>query len=86
MGPGANVSGNVSIGSQCWIGAGAVINQGTPRQMMKIGDDTQIGSGSVVTKIVKAPICRVPAGSCRETLIIAEVGVNHNGDLVLHGA
>ena len=50
MGPGANVSGNVSIGSQCWIGAGAVINQGTPRQMMKIGDDTQIGSGSVVTK------------------------------------
>lgn len=50
VGPGANVSGNVSIGSQCWIGAGAVINQGTPRQMMKIGDDTQIGSGSVVTK------------------------------------
>ena len=50
VGPGANVSGNVFIGSQCWIGAGAVINQGTPGQMLKIGNATQIGSGSVVIK------------------------------------
>lgn len=46
--PGANVSGNVHIGKRAWIGAGAVINQGTATRRLTIGADTVIGSGAVV--------------------------------------
>lgn len=48
--PGACVSGNVHIESRCWIGTGAVINQGSAESKLKIGEDTVIGSGSVVVK------------------------------------
>lgn len=48
--PGANVSGNVHLESGCWIGAGAVINQGADVEKLVIGRDTLIGSGAVVTK------------------------------------
>ena len=52
--------------------------------MMKIGDDTQIGSGKCSDQKLSQAlyICR---SACEEVavkaLIIAEVGVNHNGDL-----
>lgn len=46
--PCACVSGNVHIGARVWIGAGAVINQGTPSSPLSIGDDATIGSGAVV--------------------------------------
>jgi sugar O-acyltransferase (sialic acid O-acetyltransferase NeuD family) len=48
--PGACISGNVHLGARCWIGAGAVINQGTAGAKLLIGSDTIIGSGSVVIK------------------------------------
>jgi sugar O-acyltransferase (sialic acid O-acetyltransferase NeuD family) len=46
--PGANISGNVHLGARCWIGTGAVVNQGTADTKLLIGADTIIGSGSVV--------------------------------------
>lgn len=46
--PGCTISGNVHIGNNCWIGAGAVINQGTPENKLVIGSHTTIGSGAVV--------------------------------------
>ena len=46
--PGGIVSGNVSIGHGCWIGAGAIINQGTSKKKLQIGANTIIGSGAVV--------------------------------------
>lgn len=48
--PGANISGNVHIESNCWIGTGAVINQGNAEKKLRIGTNTSIGSGSVVVK------------------------------------
>jgi sugar O-acyltransferase (sialic acid O-acetyltransferase NeuD family) len=48
--PGANISGNVFIGARCWVGTGAVINQGSVETKLIIGADTMIGSGSVVVK------------------------------------
>jgi sugar O-acyltransferase (sialic acid O-acetyltransferase NeuD family) len=48
--PGANISGNVHIGSRCWVGTGAVINQGEGTAKLRIGEDTIIGSGAVVIK------------------------------------
>ena len=46
--PGANISGNVTIGARCWIGTGAAVNQGRDGAMLRIGADTVIGSGAVV--------------------------------------
>ena len=48
--PGANISGNVHIEAGCWIGTGAVINQGEADNKLRIGTNTTIGSGSVVVK------------------------------------
>jgi sugar O-acyltransferase (sialic acid O-acetyltransferase NeuD family) len=48
--PGANISGNVSIGERCWIGTGAMVNQGAGETKLVIGHDTTIGSGSVVVR------------------------------------
>lgn len=48
LAPGATVSGNVDVGERCWIGAGAVVNQGKPGRKLLIGADTIIGSGAVV--------------------------------------
>lgn len=46
--PGANVSGYVDVGTRAWIGAGAVINQGSAARRLTIGADATIGSGAVV--------------------------------------
>ena len=46
--PGANVSGNVHLGVGSWIGAGAVINQGTTGHKLTVGQGTVIGSAAVV--------------------------------------
>lgn len=48
--PGANISGNVHIEAGCWIGTGAVINQGDAANKLRVGSNTTIGSGSVVVK------------------------------------
>ena len=46
--PGANISGNVDIKENCWVGAGAIINQGKPGRKLKLGKNSTIGSGAVV--------------------------------------
>lgn len=48
--PGCTISGNVDIGNNCWLGAGSVINQGTPDNKLLIGSHTTIGSGAVVIR------------------------------------
>lgn len=48
--PGANISGNVHIEAGCWIGTGALINQGDAETKLRIGANTTIGSGTVVLK------------------------------------
>lgn len=48
--PGANISGNVHLEEGCWVGAGAVINQGNGRQKIVVGAKTVVGSGAVVTR------------------------------------
>lgn len=47
--PGACVSGHVHLSRRCWIGAGAVVNQGSEVQKRLIGADVVVGSGAVVT-------------------------------------
>ena len=49
LAPGANVSGNVHLQDGCWIGTGAVINQGNLTKKLKVGENTVVGSGAVVT-------------------------------------
>ena len=48
--PGAHISGNVWIQRGCWVGTGAVINQGSNETKLSIGAKTTIGSGAVVIK------------------------------------
>ena len=48
--PSSTISGNVHLGSRCWIGAGAIVNQGAEGTKLHIGADTVIGSGAVVIK------------------------------------
>lgn len=50
LSPGAHISGNVHLEERCWVGSGAVINQGRSYQKLVIGRDTVIGSGAVVVK------------------------------------
>lgn len=52
--PGANVSGNVHIKTRAWIGAGAVIKQGSADRKLVIGADALIGLGSVVIEDCEA--------------------------------
>lgn len=49
----------ISIGRNCWIGAGAVILPG-----VSVGDNTVIGAGSVVTKDIPANVVAV-GNPCR---------------------
>ncbi len=46
--PGANLSGNVHLKQGAWIGAGAVVNQGSNAEKRVIGENTMVGSGTVV--------------------------------------
>jgi sugar O-acyltransferase (sialic acid O-acetyltransferase NeuD family) len=52
--PGVNISGNVHVSARAWIGTGAAINQGSNTEKLLIGQDTMIGSGSVVVKTCEA--------------------------------
>lgn len=46
--PQACILGNIEIKSGAWIGAGAVINQGTNESKLIIGENSLVGSGAVV--------------------------------------
>jgi sugar O-acyltransferase (sialic acid O-acetyltransferase NeuD family) len=52
--PQSCVLGNVEVKSGAWIGAGAVINQGTHEAKTTIGENTMIGSGAVVVRDCEA--------------------------------
>jgi sugar O-acyltransferase (sialic acid O-acetyltransferase NeuD family) len=54
VGPGACITGSVIIGKRVFIGAGAVIINGTATEPIIIGDDTIIGAGSCVIRSVPA--------------------------------
>lgn len=50
--PGVQCNGNIHIHDHAYIGAGAVIKQGTPDQPLIIGCGAVVGMGAVVTKSV----------------------------------
>ena len=60
----------VRIGSNCWIGAGAILLPG-----VTVGDNTVIGAGSVVTKDIPAGVVAV-GNPCR---VLREVAENGDG-------
>ena len=54
--PGVKCNGNIHIQDHVYIGAGAVIKQGTPTQPLVIGRGAVVGMGAVVTKSVPAGV------------------------------
>lgn len=52
--PGVKCNGNIHIEDYAYIGAGAVIKQGTPDKPLIIGRGAIVGMGAVVTKSVPA--------------------------------
>ena len=54
--PGVKCNGNIHIEDHVYIGAGAVIKQGTPDQPLIIGRGAVVGMGAVVTKSVPAGV------------------------------
>lgn len=50
--PGVQCNGNIHIQDHAYIGAGAVIKQGTPDKPLVIGKGAVVGMGAVVTKSV----------------------------------
>lgn len=54
--PGVKCNGNIHIHDHAYIGAGAMIKQGTPDQPLVIGKGAIVGMGAVVTKSVPAGV------------------------------
>ncbi len=54
--PGVKCNGNIHIEDHAYIGAGAVIKQGTPDKPLVIGKGAIVGMGAVVTKSVPAGV------------------------------
>ena len=50
--PGVRCNGNVHIGDRAYVGAGAIIRQGTPGNPLRIGAGAVVGMGAVVTRDV----------------------------------
>lgn len=81
--PGAVLAGNVKVKGGAFIGANSVIKEG-----VFIGERAVVGAGSVVIRDVEAesvvvgnPAKRYVNMHKERVLIIAEAGVNHNGDI-----
>lgn len=62
--PNVKCNGNIHIGDHAYVGAGAVIKQGTLDKPLRIGKNAIIGMGAVVTKDVpdNAVVVGCPAG------------------------
>lgn len=54
--PGVKCNGNIHIQDHAYIGAGAMIKQGSPDQPLVIGTGAIVGMGAVVTKSVPAGV------------------------------
>lgn len=54
--PGVKCNGNIHIQDHAYIGAGAMIKQGTPNEPLVIGKGAIVGMGAVVTKSVPAGV------------------------------
>jgi len=54
--PGVKCNGNIRIEDHVYIGAGALIKQGTPDKPLVIGKGAIVGMGAVVTKSVPAGV------------------------------
>lgn len=54
FGPRVSCNGNVHIHDHVYVGAGAIIKQGTPEKPLTIGEGAIIGMGAVVTRDVPA--------------------------------
>jgi sugar O-acyltransferase (sialic acid O-acetyltransferase NeuD family) len=52
LAPGVKCNGNVVVEDHAYIGTGAIIKQGQPRQPLVIGRGAVVGMGAVVTKSV----------------------------------
>ena len=52
--PAVKCNGNVHIEDHVYVGAGAVIKQGSPDNPLIIGEGAVIGMGAVVTKSIPA--------------------------------
>ena len=65
--PRVSCNGNIHIHDHAYIGAGAVIKQGTPDKPLIIGEGAIVGMGAVVTKDV--PAGAVVVGNPARTLI-----------------
>ncbi|RMX04308.1 hypothetical protein D8I35_14550 [Corticibacter populi] len=66
--PSVTISGYVTIGDDAFIGAGAVIVQGTPERPLTIGKGAMVSAGAVVTKSIpdKTVVAGNPARTLRE--------------------
>ncbi len=65
LAPGVHLSGFVHVGKRVFVGAGAVVSNGTSEAPLVIGDDAVIGAGAVVIGPVPAgaTVVGVPARS-----------------------
>lgn len=54
FGPGVRCNGNVHVEDHAYLGAGALIKQGSPSKPLVIGRGAVVGMGAVVTKSVPA--------------------------------
>lgn len=63
LGPRATINGNVAVGDHAYIGAGAIIRQGTEQKKLFIGKNAVVGMGAIVTRDVpdKAVVVGNPA-------------------------
>jgi sugar O-acyltransferase (sialic acid O-acetyltransferase NeuD family) len=63
LNPGAHINGWVHIGKRAYIGAGAIIKNGSPGDPLVIGEDAVVGAGACVVRPVIAgtTVAGVPA-------------------------
>ena len=67
LAPGVHIAGFVHLGRRAYVGAGAVIINGTAAEPLIVGEDAVIGAGACVTKPVAAgvTVVGVPAKPLR---------------------
>ena len=75
---GALINGDVTIGKGSFIGSGATI-----KESVRVGNNVVVGAGQVVLRDVPDGAVVKHERAKHQVSIIAEAGVNHNGDIEL---